>query len=73
MSEQMIKVTSEDGHIFDAFRATPEYSTGGLVILQEIFGMTELLKSVARAWAADGYDTILPAMYDRIKPGCGSI
>jgi carboxymethylenebutenolidase len=68
MQEQMIKVTTEDGHLFDAFRATPDHPSGGLVILQEIFGMTEQLKSVARAWAADGYDTILPAMYDRMKP-----
>ncbi|HUV21533.1 MAG TPA: dienelactone hydrolase family protein [Gammaproteobacteria bacterium] len=68
MSEQMLKVNAEDGHIFDAFRATPDHPKGGLVILQEIFGMTEQLKSVARTWAADGYDTILPAMYDRIKP-----
>ena len=65
----MIKVTAEDGHTFDAFRATPDgESKGGLVVLQEIFGMTEQLKNITRAWAADGYDTILPAMYDRIKP-----
>ena len=70
MPEQMIKVSAEDGHTFDAFRATPDNPKGGLVILQEIFGMTEQLKSVTRAWAADGYDTILPAMYDRIKPNC---
>ena len=70
MPEQMIKVSTEDGHSFDAFRATPDSPRGGLVILQEIFGMTEQLKSVTRAWAADGYDTILPAMYDRIKPNC---
>jgi carboxymethylenebutenolidase len=68
MSEQMIKVTAEDGHSFDAFRAIPDNPIGSLVILQEIFGMTEQLKSVTRAWAADGYDAILPAMYDRIKP-----
>ena len=68
MSKQMIKVTAEDGHTFDAFRATPGNPKGGLVILQEIFGMTEQLKSVTRAWCADGYDSILPAMYDRIKP-----
>jgi len=68
MSEQMVKVTAEDGHTFDAFRATPDDSKGGLVVLQEIFGMTDQLKSVTRAWAADGYDTILPAMYDRVKP-----
>jgi len=69
MSEQMIKVTAEDGHSFDAFRVTPDGEIkGGLVVLQEIFGMTDQLKSVTRAWAEDGYDTILPAMYDRIKP-----
>ena len=69
MSEQMIKVTAEDGHSYDAFRATPDGEIrGGLVVLQEIFGMTDQLKNVTRAWAADGYDTILPAMYDRIKP-----
>lgn len=68
MSENMIKLTAEDGHSFNAFRATPDNPRGGLVILQEIFGMTEQLKSVTRAWCADGYDSILPAMYDRIKP-----
>tara|TARA_B100001971_G_scaffold77387_1_gene71335 strand:- start:414 stop:584 length:171 start_codon:yes stop_codon:yes gene_type:complete len=26
MSEQMIKVTVEDGHTFDAFRATPAFA-----------------------------------------------
>jgi carboxymethylenebutenolidase len=70
MKEQMVRVSVEDGHIFDAFRVSPENPKGGLVILQEIFGMTEQLKSVTRGWAADGYDTILPAMYDRIKSNC---
>ena len=68
MSEKMIKITAEDGHRLDALRATPDKPKGGLVILQEIFGMTEQLKSVTRAWCTEGYDTILPAMYDRIKP-----
>jgi carboxymethylenebutenolidase len=70
MSEQMMKVTAADGHAFDAFRVVPEKTIkGGVVILQEIFGMTEQLKNVTRFWAGEGYDTILPAMYDRIKPG----
>ena len=69
MLERMIKIIAEDGHNFDAFNATQEGSVkGGLVILQEIFGMTEQLKNVTRFWAEQGYDTILPAMYDRIKP-----
>ena len=64
----MIRVTAVDGHTFDAYRATPDHTRGGFVILQETFGLTEQLKSVARSWAADGYDAILPAIYDRIKP-----
>jgi carboxymethylenebutenolidase len=69
MSEQMIKVTAVDGHTFDAFRATPDgESKGGVVVLQEIFGMTEQLKNVTRYWCEQGYDAILPAMYDRIAP-----
>jgi carboxymethylenebutenolidase len=39
------------------------------VILQEIFGLTDQLKSVVRAYARDGYDTILPCVYDRVAPG----
>jgi carboxymethylenebutenolidase len=69
MLEKMIKVKASDGHTFDAFRATPSDDVkGGLVVLQEIFGMTEQLKNVTRYWAGQGYDTILPAMYDRITP-----
>jgi carboxymethylenebutenolidase len=70
MTEQIIKLTAEDGHVFEAFRVSPNNPRGGLVLLQEIFGMTEQLKSLARVWASAGYDTILPAMYDRLNPGC---
>ena len=39
-----------------------------MVVLQEIFGMTEQLKNVTRFWADQGYNTLLQAMYDRISP-----
>ena len=69
MSEKIITITAEDGHTFDAFQAIPQGNAkGGLVVLQEIFGMTEQLKNVTRFWAKQGYASILPAMYDRIKP-----
>lgn len=42
-------------------------SVGGLVILQEIFGVTEQLKSVARSHAAAGFDAIVPALFDRVS------
>jgi carboxymethylenebutenolidase len=70
IQEQMTRLTAADGFAFDAFVATPAGEPrGGLVILQEIFGVTEQLKSVARGWAADGYTTSVPALFDRVSPG----
>lgn len=64
------KLTSADGFSLEAFRAAPKQNKkGGLVVLQEIFGLTEQLKGVVRAYARDGYDTIIPALYDRVAPG----
>jgi len=55
--EETVKLTAADGHSFEAFHAAPKQgSKGGLVILQEIFGLTEQLKSVVRAYARDGYE-----------------
>ncbi len=68
--EETIKLTAADGFTFEAFRATPKSGRkGGLVILQEIFGLTDQLKGVVRAYARDGYDTIFPCVYDRVAPG----
>ena len=67
--EEMTTLTAADGFSLDAFHAYPKQGAkGGLVILQEIFGLTDQLKSVVRAWAADGYDTILPCLFDRVAP-----
>jgi len=65
----MVRVTAEDGFTFDAYEARPEAgSKGGLVILQEIFGVTDQMKSVARKYAEQGYDAIVPALFDRAAP-----
>jgi carboxymethylenebutenolidase len=66
ITERSVTLTSADSFTFGAFEARPASgSKGGLVILQEIFGVTDQLKSVARSWAADGFDTIVPALFDR--------
>lgn len=65
----MVTVTATDDFTFDAFVAYADgESKGGLVILHEIFGLTNQLKSVARYYAEDGFDTIAPALYDRVWP-----
>lgn len=70
ITETTIKLTAADGFVFEAFRAMPKQGKkGGLVILQEIFGLTDQLKGVVRSYAHDGYDTIIPCLYDRVAPG----
>ncbi len=68
--ESTITLTAADGFVLEAFRAAPKQGkNGGLVILQEIFGVTDQLKGVVRSYARDGYDTIIPCLYDRVTPG----
>ncbi|SDF31646.1 MULTISPECIES: dienelactone hydrolase family protein [Thalassobaculum] len=65
-----LKLKASDGHAFDAYLAQPSGKPrGGLVVIQEIFGVNSHMKSVADAFAEDGYLAICPALYDRYKPG----
>ena len=67
--EETVKLTAADGFSFAAFRAAPKGpSLGGLVVLQEIFGLTDQMKSVVRGYARDGFDAIFPCVYDRVAP-----
>src|SRR3954462_6904676 len=67
---KMIQLTASDGHKLDAYRAEPAGKPrGGLVVIQEIFGVNSHIKSVADGFAADGYLAIAPAMFDRVQRG----
>ncbi len=71
MSEAgMERLTAADGHEFDCWVQPAEGAArGGIVVLQEIFGLTEQLKGVARRYAAQGYDMAVPALFDRRERG----
>ena len=67
---QTIKLTAADGATIDAYRADPAGTPkGGLVVLQEIFGVNPHIRRVADGFAAEGYLVIAPALFDRVKPG----
>ena len=54
----------------DAYRAAPSGKPkGGIVVLQEIFGVNAHIRRVADGFAAEGYLAIAPALFDRAKPG----
>jgi carboxymethylenebutenolidase len=64
----MTTLKAADGHVLDAYVARPKgRPKGGLVILQEIFGLNGHMKHVADEYAADGYLCVAPAMFDRVQ------
>lgn len=65
----MVQLKSADGFAFEAFEiAASGARRGGIVILQEIFGVTDQLKGVARHYAGLGFDVLIPALFDRAGP-----
>jgi len=67
---KMIELTAGDGHKLAAYRAEPKGKPrGGLIVVQEIFGVNSHIKSVADGYAADGYLAIAPAFFDRVERG----
>lgn len=66
----MKKLTAADGHELDCWIEEPVGdSRGGVVILQEIFGVTDQLKGVAKRYADLGYTVAIPALFDRQQRG----
>ena len=65
---KMIELTASDGHKLTAYRADPSGKPrGGIVVIQEIFGVNSHIKQVADGYAADGYVAIAPSMFDRVQ------
>lgn len=64
------RLTAADGHVLDCWMQEAEGTAKGrLVILQEIFGVTDQLKDVAARYAASGFHVAIPALFDRQRPG----
>ena len=67
---KMIDLEAADGHAFQAYLAEPATRPrGGIVVVQEIFGVNSHIRAVADGYAADGYLTIAPALFDRVQRG----
>jgi carboxymethylenebutenolidase len=64
-----IRLTAGDGHTLAAYRATPASEpVGGVVVIQEVFGLTAHMLSIVDRYAAEGLAAIAPAMFDRVEP-----
>ena len=65
---KMIELAASDGHKLAAYRADPAGKPrGGIVVIQEIFGVNSHIKQVADGYAGDGYLAIAPALFDRVE------
>ena len=63
-----MRLTASDGHELDAYVAEPKgKAMGGIVVVQEIFGVTGHIRRVADQYAAQNYKVIAPAMFDRVQ------
>lgn len=63
-----IELTAADGHTLGAYRADPQGSPrGGIVVVQEIFGVNSHIRSISDRLAAEGYAAIAPAIFDRFE------
>lgn len=65
-----VQLTSADGFHCPAYVAQPAVqSRGGLVVLQEIFGVNSHIQAVADGYAAEGYFVVAPSTFHRVRQG----
>jgi len=67
---ERIKITAADGFELNAYRARPEGTArGGVVLIQEVWGLNNWIRSEVDRYAREGYLVVAPAMFDRIDYG----
>ena len=65
-----VTISLEGGESFMAYLATPSAGSGpGIVLIQEIFGVNQVMRDIADAHAANGYTVICPDLFWRQEPG----
>ena len=59
---------AKDGHIVDLYVAKPKSeAVATVIVLQEIFGITDHIQAICQQYATHGFLAIAPALFDRIK------
>ncbi len=68
-THEVRQLTAEDGHLFnvDVFNIG-DHCKGSIVLLQEIFGITENILHQAKSFCGRGYQVLVPHIFDRIQP-----
>src|SRR6202140_4841254 len=63
---KQFNLTTTDKHSLGAYRADPKGAPkGGMVVVQEIFGVNHHIRAICDRLAALGYGAVAPAVFDR--------
>ena len=63
-------ITASYGFTLNAYRAEPEGKPrGGVVVIQEVWGLNDWVRSVVDRYAEHGFVAVAPAMFDRVGLG----
>ena len=66
---RMISMTMSDGAEIGVYHVEAKGTRrGGLLLVQEIFGVTEHIREQCDLYADEGYEVLAPALYDRVAP-----
>lgn len=64
------KLTSGDGFELNAYTASPEGAPkGGVVVIGEVWGLNNFVRSVVDRFARHGYLAVSPNLFDRVEYG----
>jgi carboxymethylenebutenolidase len=70
MTGRFTRMTMSDGVEIAVYHVEPAGERrGGLVVIQEIFGVNSHIRAVCEGYAAEGYEVLAPALFDREAPG----
>lgn len=70
MALERISVRGDGGFALPVLHAKPAgASRGAVIVIQEIFGLTDHIAEMTEAFAAAGYDAYAPGLFERIEPG----
>jgi carboxymethylenebutenolidase len=66
----MVTIQTPDGGVFEAYLALPASGKGpGIILLQEIFGVNQVIRDIADWYATRGFVVLCPDLFWRQEPG----
>src|ERR1700742_730220 len=69
MAGQTVTIKGKDGD-FSGYLASPATGRGpGIVIIQEIFGVNQVMRDIADGMASRGFFALVPDLFWRLEPG----